>query len=459
MLKSKLLFCALAAMLTACRSDIKQTEVRLITVDPGHFHAALVQKTMYPEVSPEVFVYAPEGAELQDHIAKIEAYNHRADNPTRWKENVVATPDFLDRMSKEKKGNVAVISGNNLKKTEYIEAALNASINVLADKPMAINTAQFNRLEQCFASAKSKGLLLYDIMTERFEITSVLQRELSQIPAIYGQQTVGTPEKPGVEMSSVHLFLKTVSGKPLIRPAWFFDVNQQGEAIADVAVHLVDLVQWELFPDQAIDYRSDIEMLNAQHWTTPLSLQQFAEITALPEFPEFLQSHTDNDTLKIYANGSISYKIKGIHAQISVRWDYTNEAGSDTHYSVLRGSQAELVVRQGIDENFKPTLYIIPTANRDLRDFESELAANFKAIQKKYPGIELTKTAKNEWKALIPDSLRSGHESHFAQVTDNFLTFLREGSLPEWEIPSMIAKYYVTTKAQDIAGDICPDLE
>ena len=27
-------------------------EVRLITLDPGHFHAALVQKTMYDRISP-----------------------------------------------------------------------------------------------------------------------------------------------------------------------------------------------------------------------------------------------------------------------------------------------------------------------------------------------------------------------------------------------------------------------
>ena len=28
--------------------------VRLLTLDPGHFHAALVQKEMYPGVAPQV---------------------------------------------------------------------------------------------------------------------------------------------------------------------------------------------------------------------------------------------------------------------------------------------------------------------------------------------------------------------------------------------------------------------
>ena len=36
-------------------------QVRLMTLDPGHFHAALVQKEMYPGVAPRVDVYAPLG--------------------------------------------------------------------------------------------------------------------------------------------------------------------------------------------------------------------------------------------------------------------------------------------------------------------------------------------------------------------------------------------------------------
>ena len=36
-------------------------DVRLMTVDPGHFHAALVQKEMYPGVSKRVHVFAPLG--------------------------------------------------------------------------------------------------------------------------------------------------------------------------------------------------------------------------------------------------------------------------------------------------------------------------------------------------------------------------------------------------------------
>ena len=41
-------------------------EVKLMTLDPGHFHAALVQKTMYDQVAPEVFVFAPDGPDVDD---------------------------------------------------------------------------------------------------------------------------------------------------------------------------------------------------------------------------------------------------------------------------------------------------------------------------------------------------------------------------------------------------------
>src|SRR5690349_1894240 len=45
--------------------------VRFMTLDPGHFHAALVQKDMYPNVSPRVDVYAPLGPDLLGHLGRV----------------------------------------------------------------------------------------------------------------------------------------------------------------------------------------------------------------------------------------------------------------------------------------------------------------------------------------------------------------------------------------------------
>src|SRR6185369_11473886 len=99
-------------------SKSNNNEVKLITLDPGHFHAALVQKTMYPDVDSVVHVYAPQGADLQLHLDRISSYNNRTENPTKWNEEVYTGNDFMEKMLNEKKGNIIIMSGNNRKKTE-----------------------------------------------------------------------------------------------------------------------------------------------------------------------------------------------------------------------------------------------------------------------------------------------------------------------------------------------------
>ena len=63
-----------AAALCGCQPAGKEAAtVKLVTLDPAHFHASLVQKLMYPQVSPVVHVYSPGGDELQEHLKRIEA--------------------------------------------------------------------------------------------------------------------------------------------------------------------------------------------------------------------------------------------------------------------------------------------------------------------------------------------------------------------------------------------------
>lgn len=432
---------ALAAI-TACKNEQKVT---LITVDPGHFHAALVQKSMYPQVNPDVYVYAPEGEDLKAHLGRIEGFNTRSEEPTSWNEIVYTGEDFLDKMVSEKKGNVMITAGNNLRKPAYIRKAVDAGINVLADKPMAVTPEDFESLKASFEAAERNGVLLYDIMTERFEITSMLQRDLSRIPAIYGEQLPGTPEEPAVTKESVHHFFKNVAGNRLIRPAWYYDVKQQGEGLADVTVHLVDLVQWEVYPDVVLDYTKDIEMISAKRWPTIITPEQFEASTNCKEFPEYLAPCVKNGNLEAYANGEMVYKLKDVYAKVVVIWNFEAPAGTgDTHYSIMRGSKANLIIRQGAEQGYKPELYIEPTC--DNVNYEAELTAAFAGLVKDYPGISLEKKPSG-WQVIIPDSYRNGHEAHFAQVTRNYLQYLEDGKLPEWEVPNMLAKYYTTTQA------------
>jgi hypothetical protein len=62
----------------------------------------------------------------------------------------------------------------------------------------------------------------------------------------------------------------------------------------------------------------------------------------------------------------------------------------------------------------------------------------------------LSKSA-NGWQVVISEKLREGHETHFARVTEKFLEYLKNGNLPAWEVPNMLAKYYTTTKGLETA--------
>ena len=128
-------------------------------------------------------------------------------------------------------GHVLVAAGNNRRKTQYLKAAVDAGFHVLADKPMCIDSQGWQLLRVAFDSAANHGVLLYDIMTERFEITSLLQRELMRSAKVFGELSKGSVDRPAVTKESVHHLSKSVAGKPLQRPPWYFDVSQQGEGI------------------------------------------------------------------------------------------------------------------------------------------------------------------------------------------------------------------------------------
>ena len=154
--------------------------------------------------------------------------------------------------------------------------------------------------------------------------------------------------------------------------------------------------------------------------------------------------------LKIYCNGEINYQLKGVHAKTSVIWNYKAPEGTgDTHYSTMRGTKASLVIKQGIEEKYKSTLYIAPKNALDSIYTEGVNKA-LATIQKTYPDITLEQMGQ-KWKVVIPEKYREGHETHFARVTERFLDYLTNGNMPVWEVPNMLAKYYTTTQALYLA--------
>ena len=67
-----------------------QKPVRLVTLDPGIFHAALVQKQCMMMWMDSMCNHM----RLQLHLDRINGYNTRTENPTHWNEDVYKGDDF-----------------------------------------------------------------------------------------------------------------------------------------------------------------------------------------------------------------------------------------------------------------------------------------------------------------------------------------------------------------------------
>jgi predicted dehydrogenase len=445
-------FFLLAALGLAVSAPAAEPGVRLITLDPGHFHAGLIQKEMYPGVDPTVHVYAPVGPDLLAHLGRVTAFNRRAERPTSWRLEVHAGPDFMERMLREKPGNVVVLSGRNRGKMDRILASVEAGLNVLADKPWLISAADFPKLEKALDIAEKRGLVAYDVMTERSEITTILQGELVRDTEVAGTVGPGSEAEPAIEMESVHHLMKVVSGSVNLRPAWFFDTEEQGEALGDVATHLVDLVPYLLFPAQPIDYRSEIRVLGAKKWPTVLDRAQLLRLTGEKQLDSVLASRMTAEKLDYYANGEVSYAIRGTHVRLKALWNYeAPEGGGDTHVAIVRGSRSRVEILQGAEQKWRPELYVVPNRPADAPAVKTALERRFATLAKARPGL----TVEDEGARLrvgIPDRYRVGHEPHFAEVTERFLGYLKDpAALPKWEKANMLAKYWVTTKAVELS--------
>ncbi len=427
-------------------------EMKLIVLDPGHFHAALLQKNPLSQVNDTIYVYAPSGKELEQYIATIESFNNRAENPTSWKLIVYEREDFLDAAITEKKGNIVVLAGNNKYKAAYIAEAIGAGLNVLSDKPMAINQKDFQLLIDSYDQAKRKKVLLYDLMTERYDILNVIEKELMHHEALFGNLQKGSLDEPAISMESVHHFYKEVAGNPLIRPVWYYDVEQQGEGIADVTTHLIDLVNWKCFPEEIVDYQHEVAVLRAENWPTEISLQDYQASTLAENFPPYLQKYVEDNVLKVNANGVINYQVKEVNVALKVIWNYqAPQGGGDTFSSLIRGTKANLLTLQNQEQNFKKQLYIQPAEGVNKEDFLTHLASAIQTIQHAYPFVSW-KEVNGKYLIDIPLEDRLEHEVHFGYVAKKYFSYLINKNMPEWEDANTLAKYYVTTQAVKMAN-------
>jgi hypothetical protein len=113
-------------------------------------------------------------------------------------------------------------------------------------------------------------------------------------------------------------------------------------------------------------------------------------------------------------------------------------------------------VRQGAAEKHLPEVYVVPNDPAEKAAVMAAVQKKIAALQPRFPGTEVVDLGR-ELRLAIPAALRIGHEDHFAQVTRNFLRYVRDRSaLPAWERPNMMAKYFVTTEGTALARNTPP---
>jgi hypothetical protein len=177
-------------------------------------------------------------------------------------------------------------------------------------------------------------------------------------------------------------------------------------------------------------------LIQARRWPLPLTEARMRETTGDASWA---------GALDYFCNNSVDYTLRGARVHIQTTWEWQAPAGrGDVYEASFRGTKAMVDVRQGEAENHRPEVYVTP-ADKDL------LRRKTDALQTRWPGLEL-ELSEGEARFHIPDRYRVGHEAHFAQVRNRFFEYLdAPATLPKWERPCMLAKYFVSTKGVELA--------
>jgi predicted dehydrogenase len=404
---------------------------RLLFLDPGHFHAALTVRTPHPRVVDELIVYAPEGPERREFLALVGRFAHP------WRVEVVDGSDPLGALIAQRRGDVVVLAGRNAGKARTMRALHGAGFHVLADKPWLVRPEDLEHIRAGLAG----GALVAEIMTGRHDVGARLLKRLVDAPDVFGELRT---DVPAIELSSVHHLAKLVNGAPLRRPAWYFDTRVQGSGLADTPTHLVDRAQWLVDRTRP---RALPRLANARAWPTAVPLGAFRAITRETGFPDTLADTVDGDTLEYWCNGELQIVLDDVTARLRSVWNVeTPPNGGDTSLALVRGTRADIRLEQSERTAYRRELVVLPRPDGD-GDAVGALRAVIADAQAEWPGVASRAHADGGWEITIPAGLDGGHETHFAQVLDAFLTSVDAGELPRGAAERTLAKYEVLAAA------------
>jgi predicted dehydrogenase len=420
----------------------------LAFLDPGHFHAALTLRERHPLVREEVFVYARPGAELEAFLGLVQAFNARAGRPTAWRPQVWRGADPLERLIADGRADAVVLAGRNDRKMAAIARLHAAGVHVLADKPWVRGLEDLPHLD---AATDGEGALVMDIMTSHHELTSILQHKLVALPEVFGAFRTDDPAQPAIAFDSIHTLYKRVNGAPLVRPLWYFDVRVQGDGLVDIPTHLADLAQW-LLGGGPFDFARDVRLESARLWSTPVPPERFTQITNAPAYPPEVAPWVQDGTLELPSNGELRYRLRGVPVWLRSVWLLEQPAGGgDTKQVHLRGTRADVIVREGPETGYVAELSVHPHAGE--RGVEAALRAAVAGWQAELPGLAVVPETDGALRLDAPAALRTGHEAHFARELDAFLGHLQAGTRPAGLAADLRCKYTLLARASALARE------
>lgn len=417
----------------------------LMFLDPGHFHAALTLRERHPLVADEIVVYATAGPgdgaagrEVGEFLTLLESFNRRARGPTRWQPVVRAGPDPLGRLLAERPGDVVVLAGKNDRKMTLVRSLHDAGLHVLADKPWITRAAALADVRHVLTG----GARVMEIMTGRHAGTARVAERLVGDPEIFGE--LDASDGPAIKLASVHHLEKSVNGAPLRRPPWFFDVNVQGDGLADIPTHLIDQAQRFVAALGAATPRAT-ELIAARRWATPVPLSLFARVTGLAEFPPELRHDVAGEVLAYAGNAELAFRLGKVDVHLVTRWDLTEPpGGGDAHSAVVIGTEALVRVEQGPQTGFHRRLLVEPRVDR-LRVGDA-LTRALPVWQREHPGLTAVGSA-DGYDVDVPAVPGTAHEAQFPLVLDEFLRAIERGHWPDERAADTLAKYELLAHA------------
>ena len=92
-------------------------------------------------------------------------------------------------------------------------------------------------------------------MTVRHSLRAQLIAQVVHTPELFGAFVTHESAAPAIDIASVHHLYKRVNGRPLQRPAWYYDTTVQGDGVVDVQSHMVEQAQWWVLGDAEGDVR------------------------------------------------------------------------------------------------------------------------------------------------------------------------------------------------------------